>query len=91
MLLSMLLIAVPVSFALAVLIELVDNRRERIDAGIADAHPVFARPTPDVASGAEAVARLPVRRAATGLARPRAGRTARGATRPERRRVPHLH
>jgi hypothetical protein len=53
MMLLMLLLTVPVGLALAVAIDLADSRDERIDTWIDDAHPVFARPTPDVVPRAD--------------------------------------
>jgi hypothetical protein len=41
--LLMLLIAVPLGLALAIAIDLADNRGERIETWIEDAHPVVAR------------------------------------------------
>src|SRR5262249_2762357 len=50
MFLFMLLIAVPVGLALAIVIDLADSRRQHADTGNEDAHPVFARPTPNATS-----------------------------------------
>lgn len=56
--LLMLLSSVPVGLALAVAVELAENRGERVETWIEDAHPTFARPTPDAAP-THVVARRP--------------------------------
>ena len=88
MFLLMLLIAVPVGIALAIAIDLADSRGRDTDSWIEDAHPVFARPAPDVTSIFDvARSRVPERRAGVRAARTRASaRPAGAARRPQHRR-----
>lgn len=47
--LLMILVSVPVAVALAIVVDLASNRGEGMQSWIEDAHPTFARPTPEAA------------------------------------------
>ena len=94
MLLLMLLIAVPVGLALAIAIDLADSRGKDTDTWIEDAHPVFARPTPNVTSIFDIARSRPAeRRAAVRSARMRPAKMPGGGARPSqpRRQALPLH
>ncbi len=85
------LVSVPVAVALAIVVELVANRGEGMQSWIEDAHPTFARPTPEVAPSDMKVALRPVgHRSTTKVTRMRLG-MGRGAAGQQRRRALRLY